>query len=163
MSFEARISLKNHIIAAFMPSPTTPTAANAANSARRFLSLNFEYPKRTQNIIHQKSCHERDSRGNDGVEAAKLHKRGHNAVIHHKGKAAHKDVSEKLYECIIGITRKSCFIFIFMFRSEKFLVGNTAKSESTIYKYVLKRQNVAIFYKILSFAQIYDAVFVHGA
>ncbi|MFR5050632.1 MAG: hypothetical protein ACLTCP_04465 [Ruminococcus bicirculans (ex Wegman et al. 2014)] len=52
---------------------------------------------------------------------------GHNAVIHHKGKAAHKDVSEKLYECIIGITRKSCFIFIFTFRSERFLVGNTAK------------------------------------
>lgn len=50
-----------------------------------------------------------------------------------------------------------------MFRSEKFLVGSTAKSEPTIYKYVLKRQNVAIFYKILSFAQIYDAVFVHGA
>ena len=50
-----------------------------------------------------------------------------------------------------------------MFRSEKFLVGNTAKGELIIYKYVLKRQNVAIFYKILSFAQIYDAVFVHGA
>ena len=50
-----------------------------------------------------------------------------------------------------------------MFRSEKFLVGNTAKSKPTINKYVLKRQNVAIFYKILSFAQIYDAVFVHGA
>lgn len=50
-----------------------------------------------------------------------------------------------------------------MFRSEKFLVGNTAKDEPTIYKYVLKRQNVAIFYKVLSFAQIYDAVFVHGA
>lgn len=48
-----------------------------------------------------------------------------------------------------------------MFRSEKFLVGNTAKDEPTIYKYVLKRQNVAVFYKILSFAQIYDAVFVH--
>lgn len=129
MSFEARISLKNHIIAAFMPSPTTPTAANAANSARRFFIFDFfEYPKRTQNIIHQKSCHERDSRGNDGVEAAKLHKRGHNAVIHHKGKAAHKDVSEKLYECIIGITRKKLFyLHFFMFRSEKFLVGNTAK------------------------------------
>ena len=41
-----------------------------------------------------------------------------------------------------------------MFRSEKFLVGNTAKGEPTIYKYVLKRQNVAVFYKILSFAQI---------
>ncbi len=50
-----------------------------------------------------------------------------------------------------------------MFRSEKFLVGNTAKSEPTIYKYVLKRHNVAIFYKILSFAQIYYTVFVHGA
>lgn len=34
-----------------------------------------------------------------------------------------------------------------MFRSERFLVGNTAKSEPTIYKYVLKRQNVAIFTK----------------
>lgn len=41
-----------------------------------------------------------------------------------------------------------------MFRSEKFLVGNTAKDEPTIYKYVLKRQNVAVFYKILYFAQI---------
>ena len=50
-----------------------------------------------------------------------------------------------------------------MFRSERFLVGNTAKGEPTIYKYVLKRQNVAVFYKILSFAQIYDTVFVHGA
>lgn len=70
MSFEARISLKNHIIAAFIPSPTTPTAA-------------------------------------------KLHKCGHNAVIHHKGKAAHKDVSEKLYECIIGITRKKLFYLHF--------------------------------------------------
>lgn len=49
-----------------------------------------------------------------------------------------------------------------MFRSEKFLADNTAKCEPTIYKYVLKRQNVAVFYKILSFAQIYDAVFVHG-
>ena len=48
-----------------------------------------------------------------------------------------------------------------MFRSERFLVGNTAKSEPTIYKYVLKRQNVAIFYKILSFAQIYDLSLIH--
>ena len=48
-----------------------------------------------------------------------------------------------------------------MFRSEKFHVGNTAKGEPTIYKYVLKRQNVAIFYKILSFAQIYTMLFVH--
>ncbi len=59
--------------------------------------------------------------------------------------------------------KKAVLSSFFMFRSEKFLVGNTAKSEPTIYKYVLKRQNVAIFYKILSFAQIYDAVFVHGA
>lgn len=48
-----------------------------------------------------------------------------------------------------------------MFRSEKFLVGNTAKGEPTIYKYVLKRRNVAVFYKILSFAQIYILLFVH--
>ena len=49
-----------------------------------------------------------------------------------------------------------------MFRSEKFLVGNTAKSEPTIYKYVLKRQNVAIFYKVISFEQIYEAFFLNG-
>ena len=111
MSFKARISLKNHIIAAFMPSPTTPTAANAANSARRFFI--FEFLNIQKGIIHQKSCHERDSRGNDGVEAAKLHKCGHNAVIHHKCESAHKDISEKLYECIIGIARKKLFYLHF--------------------------------------------------
>ena len=69
-----------------------------------------------------------------GSKLAKLHKRGHNAVIHHKGKAAHKDVSEKLYECIIGITlKKAVLSSFFMFRSEKFLVGNTAKSEPKCY------------------------------
>lgn len=131
MSFEARISLKNHIIAAFMPSPTTPTAANAANSARRFFI--FEYPKCAQNIIHQKSCHKRNSRGNDGVEAAKLHKCGHNAVIHHKGKAAHKDVSEKLYECIIGITRKKLFYLHFLCSVLKSFLWTTLQKVSLLY------------------------------
>ena len=66
--------------------------------------------------------------------------------------------------CTIGITRKKLFYLHFLCSVLKsFLWATLQKSESTIYKYVLKRQNVAIFYKILSFAQIYDAVFVHGA